>query len=57
MDSIGIVHSNMIEKIVLLFLCVAGIAAVACDLTRRRGLTPDERRLEDEEREEERFYW
>jgi hypothetical protein len=41
----------------LLCLCVAGVIAIGRETIRRRKLTPEERRLEDEEAEEDLFFW
>jgi hypothetical protein len=41
----------------LVCLCVAGVVAIGRETIRRRKLTPEERRLEDEQAEEDLFFW
>jgi hypothetical protein len=58
MYSLCVADAGRIGYIALsVFVCVAGVALTAREMVRRRKLTPEERRLEDEEREEEGFYW
>jgi hypothetical protein len=41
----------------LVCLCVAGVVAIGREQFRRRKLTAEERRLEDEQAEEDLFFW
>jgi hypothetical protein len=41
----------------LVCACVAGVIVIGRETIRRRKLTPEERRLEDEQAKEDLFFW